>query len=99
MNPVLDRAPTLDLQRLAREAQEADAATAPAPARAAYVPFDDSKVELVETEELDAWRAALRTQLGNSLQSISAGAPLDASGSGKSCQYCDMRGLCRKGQW
>lgn len=71
----------------------------PAPVRAAYVPFDDSKLELVETDELDDWRDALREQLRNSVQAIATGAPLAATGTGKSCQYCQMRGLCRKGAW
>jgi ATP-dependent helicase/nuclease subunit B len=45
------------------------------------------------------WQAALRTQVIGNLQAIRQGAPLPASGIETTCQYCDVRGLCRKGAW
>jgi ATP-dependent helicase/nuclease subunit B len=45
------------------------------------------------------WRDALREQIVQSMRAISQGAPLPANGIEKSCQYCDVRGLCRKGAW
>lgn len=45
------------------------------------------------------WQHALRTQIGRSLQAIARGQTLPASGIEKTCQYCAMRGLCRKGAW
>jgi ATP-dependent helicase/nuclease subunit B len=45
------------------------------------------------------WQTALRDHIVHSMQSISEGAPLSANGIEVSCQYCDVRGLCRKGAW
>jgi len=33
------------------------------------------------------------------LEAIAAGAALRASGVDAVCQYCEARGLCRKGMW
>lgn len=71
----------------------------PAPARAAYVAIDDDPVGVVEPEDLEQWRAALQAQLGATLPAIAQGAGLPATGTGKSCTWCKMRGLCRKGAW
>jgi ATP-dependent helicase/nuclease subunit B len=45
------------------------------------------------------WQAALREHIGYSMNAISEGASLPANGIETSCQYCDVRGLCRKGAW
>jgi ATP-dependent helicase/nuclease subunit B len=45
------------------------------------------------------WQAALREHIVRSMQAISEGAPLSANGISISCQYCEVRGLCRKGAW
>ena len=66
---------------------------------AAYVAIDDEKPALLAVQDLDAWRAALRAQLQDNFTAIADGAPLVANGSGDSCTYCDMKGLCRKGYW
>ncbi len=71
----------------------------PAPVRAAYVAVDDDPGAALEPDDLDAWRDALQAQLGANLQAIAQGARLPAYGSGKSCEWCRMRGLCRKGNW
>lgn len=71
----------------------------PAPVRAAYVAVDDDPDAALEPEDLDEWRDALHAQLSANLRSIAAGASLPAYGSGKSCDWCKMRGLCRKGSW
>ncbi len=67
--------------------------------RAAYVAVDDDPGAALEPDDLDAWRDALQAQLGANLQAIAQGARLPAYGSGKSCEWCRMRGLCRKGNW
>jgi ATP-dependent helicase/nuclease subunit B len=41
----------------------------------------------------------LRQQLQSHMQAVAQGAPLPANGVDAACQYCDMRGLCRKGSW
>ena len=71
----------------------------PAPQRAAYLAIDDDSVAQLEPDDLERWRDALRAQLAGNLRAIAHGAALSAFGSGKSCDYCQMRGLCRKGAW
>ena len=71
----------------------------PAPVRAAYVAIDDDKPGLSEANEFHEWRDALQTQLIHTLQAIQQGTALPASGVNKSCEWCDVRGLCRKGVW
>ena len=41
----------------------------------------------------------LEQQITGTLQAVAHGAPLPANGVESVCQYCDMRGLCRKGAW
>jgi ATP-dependent helicase/nuclease subunit B len=43
--------------------------------------------------------AALRVRLRGDLQRIAAGAPLPALGNEAVCQWCEMRGLCRRDFW
>jgi len=71
----------------------------PAPVAAGYVAIDDETPALLPAKDLDAWRELLRVQLQDNLAAIADGAHLVANGSGDSCTYCDMNGLCRKGYW
>lgn len=45
------------------------------------------------------WQVALRDQLSRNIEAIASGAPLPATGIQKTCVYCEVRGLCRKGAW
>ena len=45
------------------------------------------------------WTSMLGKHIVDSLQAISQGAVLQANGIESVCQYCDVRGLCRKGAW
>jgi len=45
------------------------------------------------------WQSALSEHVVRSLQAISQGAALKPNGIETVCQYCDVRGLCRKGAW
>jgi ATP-dependent helicase/nuclease subunit B len=45
------------------------------------------------------WQDALEQRIAAQMQAIAAGAPLPANGIETVCQYCDVRGLCRKGAW
>ncbi len=69
------------------------------PVRAAYIAVDDDPDAGIEPEDLDTWRDALREQLQANLSSIAQGHGLPAQGTGSSCDWCEMRGLCRKGAW
>ena len=71
----------------------------PPPVRAAYVTIDEDKPATVDATELTVWREALHAQLSDQLTAIGTGAALPATGVGKSCNWCSMRGLCRKGAW
>lgn len=71
----------------------------PPPAGAAYVAIDDEKPALAEPDDFAGWRAALQSQIIRNWQAMTAGASLPASGAEKSCTWCDLRGLCRKGAW
>jgi ATP-dependent helicase/nuclease subunit B len=47
----------------------------------------------------DEWQRALQDQLVRTMQAVALGASLPAAGIEQVCQYCDVRGLCRKGVW
>jgi len=68
--------------------------------KARYLALDDSK-GLAEIEHPDAadTAQALIDGLGEDLRQLHAGAPLPALGEGMACDYCAMRGLCRKDDW
>ena len=59
---------------------------------------NDKEIYLLKevTPEL---RDALEIQIQEDFQSIWQGKPLIASGPNHVCQYCDVRGICRKGMW
>ena len=44
-------------------------------------------------------RSEIEIQIQKDFQSIWQGKPLIASGPNHVCQYCDVRGICRKGMW
>ncbi len=71
----------------------------PPPSGAAYVAVDDEKPALAEPDDFADWRDALQAQIIRNWQAMSEGANLPASGTEKSCTWCDLRGLCRKGAW
>ncbi len=70
-------------------------------AGAAYVPLEQSKNRIAEVaaQDFDDWQRALEQRIAAGMQAIDRGAPLPASGPESVCQYCDVRGLCRKGTW
>src|SRR5690606_21284264 len=68
---------------------------------AAYVPLEQSKNRIaeVDAQDFDKWQRTLEQRIIAGMQAIDHGAPLPASGPESVCQYCDVRGLCRKGAW
>jgi ATP-dependent helicase/nuclease subunit B len=44
-------------------------------------------------------QGTLHMQIKTQMKSVAHGAPLPANGVESVCQYCDARGLCRKGAW
>lgn len=70
-------------------------------AAALYVPLEATreKIREIEAPEFASWQQSLGEQIVSSMRAIGHGAPLPATGPESICQYCDVRGLCRKGAW
>mgnify|MGYP003675213687 CR=1 FL=1 len=67
-------------------------------AAAAYLPINETPVSLLELDgETDV--DAISRRLPELLKAIAAGTTLPANGVDVVCQYCEARGLCRKGIW
>lgn len=72
------------------------------PAAAAYfvaLEPKQGKTGAAEAVNYAGWQHALSEQIGTNMQAIAQGAELPATGIETVCQYCDVRGLCRKGAW
>jgi ATP-dependent helicase/nuclease subunit B len=69
-----------------------------ADAAAAYLPINETPVAPLELDgETDV--DAISRRLPQLLEAIAAGTPLPASAVDSICQFCEARGLCRKGMW
>lgn len=66
-----------------------------------YIPLEATKdtVKEIEAPDYATWQQSLQAQIACSMRAIGQGAPLPATGPESVCQYCDARGLCRKGAW
>ena len=70
------------------------------PLRARYLALDDAAgITTVEHSNVEHSAALMIDGLGEDLLSAFAGAPLPALGEGGACDYCEMRGLCRRDDW
>jgi ATP-dependent helicase/nuclease subunit B len=69
-------------------------------ADAAFVSIENGKVKLVEPRHDVPQLAQLNAErLEQVMNSLRGGAGLPANGIDRACIYCEMRGICRKGQW
>jgi len=69
-------------------------------ALAGYLALDDKDgIAFVDHPAVNESAAALIEGLGTDLAALHGGAPLPALGEGKACEFCAMRGLCRKDDW
>lgn len=68
---------------------------------ASYVALEPQKdrIDHIAAPDYINWQDQLRQQIAANMQAIAGGAPLPASGIETVCQYCAVRGLCRKGAW
>ncbi len=57
------------------------------------------KIDQVSATDYLDWKNELRSAIVNNLGAIQQGARLPAQGTTQVCQYCQVRGLCRKGAW
>lgn len=65
-----------------------------------YVPLDGGASKgAPEAEDFEQWQVMLKTRIEQAWSAMAAGAPLPATGAESACQYCDVRGVCRKGAW
>jgi ATP-dependent helicase/nuclease subunit B len=66
-----------------------------------YVALEKSsdKTGHASAEDYINWKQELRTAIIGNINAIAQGAVLPAQGTNNVCQYCDVRGLCRKGAW
>ncbi|CAN5166815.1 hypothetical protein BH11PSE11_BH11PSE11_18210 [soil metagenome] len=61
--------------------------------------LSNSKSGDIAADRFPERQGLLEKHLASGLQAISRGAPLPANGIEVVCQYCEVRGLCRKGAW
>lgn len=67
---------------------------------AAFVSIENGRVKTVAPPQDVAQLAQLTAgRLESMMSLIRAGAALPANGIDAACQYCEMRGICRKGEW
>jgi ATP-dependent helicase/nuclease subunit B len=52
-----------------------------------------------EAERYAEWQQVLEQHIKATMSAIQQDAPLPANGIESACQYCEVRGLCRKGAW
>lgn len=68
--------------------------------QAAYLALDEpDALKLVPHEAVSETALALRDGLQADLSAVLEGAALPALGEGRVCDYCEVRGLCRKDDW
>jgi ATP-dependent helicase/nuclease subunit B len=69
-------------------------------ADAAFVSIENGKVKLVEPKDDVPLLAQLNAErLVNVMGNIRGGSGLPANGIDQACTHCEMRGVCRKGEW
>jgi len=69
-------------------------------ADAAFVSIENGKVRSVAPKQDAALLAQLNAErLVNVMGAIRCGAGLPANGIDQACMHCEMRGVCRKGEW
>jgi len=70
-------------------------------ASASYVALEPTRNKAGDAEapRYAESQQALHAHILASMQAIADGAPLSANGVEVVCQYCEVRGLCRKGAW
>lgn len=68
---------------------------------ASYVALelDKKNINHVEANAFEEWVHALEQAIIGDMQAIQSDVALPAHGAESACQYCEMRGLCRKGAW
>ena len=71
----------------------------PSAITAAYLPLETDPVALLVHEEVQVHAQDLLDGLAQDWARMAEGSPLPALGEGRTCDYCEMRGMCRKDHW
>lgn len=88
------------LKEPGEDVQLASYAYANKASEAAFVSIESGKVKPVAPKDDVAQLAQLNAErLVQVMGSMRSGAGLPANGIDATCEYCEMRGLCRKGEW
>jgi ATP-dependent helicase/nuclease subunit B len=67
---------------------------------ALYLAMDRDEVRAVPLEhDVQALADAVRARLGEAFDALAAGAGMPAQGTEPVCEYCEVRGLCRRNYW
>ncbi|MBC3880408.1 PD-(D/E)XK nuclease family protein [Undibacterium sp. LX40W] len=61
--------------------------------------LEKDKTGDVEAGNYQQWKNELKKTIETNMHAIQRGHALPANGVESACQYCEMRGLCRKGAW
>ena len=61
--------------------------------------LEKDKTGDVEAGNYQQWKNELKKTIETNMHAIQQGKALPANGVESACQYCEMRGLCRKGAW
>ncbi len=70
------------------------------PMRAIYLALDDARrIESVEHDDPLGSAQVVLEGVGQDLLSMHGGQVLPALGEGQACEFCEMRGLCRRDDW
>lgn len=65
-----------------------------------YVALDDEKISsLPPKAAMDELMTLNRARLGSLMQALESGDKMPANGAERACEYCEMRGLCRRQHW
>jgi len=95
---------TRDIDQLKRQAKDPEdgqlavyaALVGPSVTEAAYVALDGDTIDQARVDAPQAHAQAHVTRLIDLFTRIGAGTPMPANGSGRSCDWCAVRGVCRK---
>jgi len=88
------------LKEAGEEVQLACYAAAQGSDAAAYISIEKEKILLIEPpHDMSALAQANMQRLITIFAQMKSGAALLANGIDETCQYCEMRGLCRKSEW
>jgi ATP-dependent helicase/nuclease subunit B len=70
------------------------------PLKLGYLNISEKEdTRLYEVEDIDCLRASFTAGMQTDLTQVVSGRPMPALGAGDLCNYCDVRGLCRKDFW